>query len=34
MNQDMNTKKAYVFTTDNGNDIELKVESFEKMNQK
>lgn len=27
-------KKAHVFTTDNGNEIELKVESFERMNQK
>ncbi len=34
MDEAMNSKKAYVFTTNDGNKVQLKVASFEKMNQK
>jgi len=34
MDEAMSSKKAYVFTTNDGNEIQFKLESFEKMNQK
>jgi hypothetical protein len=34
LDEEFNPKKAYVFTTDNGNKVEFHLKSFERMNQK
>lgn len=34
LDEDFDPKKAYVFTTDNGNEVAFKLKSFERMHQK
>jgi hypothetical protein len=34
LEEDFDPKKAYVFTTNDGNEVEFKLKSFERLSQK